>query len=147
LLRDVLLRKSDELTGACRAFFERLKTWLDGQDTDSFAARDVRAALRLNPNNLKRYLGELLRYGLLKVGGGSRARGFEYRIANDQEYTDLQRGVDDVLDAVLHKLEQNAANSEQRTANSDVSAPTEKPRKPRVNGHTHASTAVAAHPL
>jgi hypothetical protein len=39
----VLLRKSDELTGACRAFFERLKTWLDGQDTVSCPEKSCRS--------------------------------------------------------------------------------------------------------
>ena len=102
LLAPVLLRKSDELTGPCRDFLEALKKQFESQ---SFYRSDVRAHLRINPNNIKYYLRTLLQYGYVRVVGGNRYnRGYEYEIVNMQEYEHLQKQLDKVLQGVLEDI-------------------------------------------
>jgi len=104
LLKDVLFSKSDELTKATRGFLELLKVILREQNKASFTAREIRERLRLNPNNLKRYLVELERYGYIK-GSGNRYRGsYEYTISNVQEYEQLKQGIDRHLQAILASI-------------------------------------------
>jgi predicted transcriptional regulator len=101
LLKDVLFSKSDELTKATRGFLELLKVILREQNKTSFTAREIREQLRINPNNLKRYLVELERYGYIK-GSGNRYRGnYECTISNVQEYEQLKQGIDQHLQAIL----------------------------------------------
>ena len=102
LLAPVLLRKSDELTGPCRDFLEALKKQFESK---SFYRSDVRAHLRINPNNIKYYLRTLLQYGYVRVVGGNRYnRGYEYEIVNMQEYEHLQKQLDKVLQGVLEDI-------------------------------------------
>jgi len=101
LLKDALFSKSDELTKATRGFLELLKVILQEQGRTSFTAREIREQLRINPNNLKRYLVELERYGYIK-GSGNRYRGnYEYSIANVQEYEQLKTSIDQHLADIL----------------------------------------------
>jgi transcription initiation factor IIE alpha subunit len=101
LLKEALFSKSDELTKATRGFLELLKTILQEQGKASFTAREIREQLRINPNNLKRYLVELERYGYIK-GSGNRYRGnYEYSITNVQEYEQLTGSIDRHLGEIL----------------------------------------------
>jgi DNA primase len=114
LLKEVLFSKSDELTGACRKFFEQLKVHLKKENLpagtsvqagkQSFYSAAIRKALRMNPNNLKRYLMELCRYGYVKITGGNKFKGYEYQIANEQEYEQLKSDIDQKLDQILQTI-------------------------------------------
>ena len=105
LLNDVLLAKSDELSGECRGLFERLKRWAKAEGKASFFATQVREAFRMNPSNLKYYLIQLSRYGYIKPVGGDRyKRGYEYEIINFDEYQNLNTNISSVLDEVLQKI-------------------------------------------
>jgi DNA primase len=104
LLKEVLFSKSDELTGACRKFFEQLKLHLKKEKKESFYSAAIRKALRMNPNNLKRYLMELSRYSYLKINGGNKFKGYEYQIANEQEYEQLKSDIDQKLDLILQSI-------------------------------------------
>jgi DNA primase len=101
----VLLSKSDELSGACRRFFERLKKHLKTENTSIFYASEVRKELRLSPQSLRRYLGDLVRYGLIRIVGGNRyKKGYEYEITDMEEYKKLQGGIRTALDVALEEL-------------------------------------------
>ncbi len=105
LLKAVLLAKSDELSGACRKFLERIKGWLKEESKDSFYAKELRVAFRINPDNLKYYLRQLNKYGHIKITGGNRYRqGFEYELENKEEYNELTANVENTLDALLAQL-------------------------------------------
>jgi len=105
LLKDVLLAKSDELSGECRSFFERLKGWVKKEQKASFFASQIRASFRMNPNNLKYYLIQLTRYGYIKPVGGDRyKRGFEYEVVNFDEYNKLNTSINSVFDEVLDRI-------------------------------------------
>jgi hypothetical protein len=104
LLKDTLLRKSDELSGACRAFFEELKTYLIQKKEESFYSRDIRYSLRIHNSSVKRYLNELEKGGYIKIIGGSKFKGFEYAVNNMQEFKTLQEEVETTLNETLNKL-------------------------------------------
>jgi DNA primase catalytic core len=108
LLKDVLLAKADELSGACRQFFENLKSWIRSNKKESFFKNEIREAFRMNPSNLKYYLSQLHRYNYIKVVGGNRYKsGLEYEITNSEEYKQLQNKLTSALDAALNDIKQN----------------------------------------
>lgn len=104
LMSEVLLAKSDELSMACRSFLERLKAWLKANKLESFRQKEVRKAFRMNPANLKYYFRELTQYGYVNVLAGNRYKGFEYEIADYEEFTKLQNAVSNALDQALEKI-------------------------------------------
>ena len=103
LLKEVLFRKSDELTGACRKFLEILKKHLSSEKRESFTAKEIRKTMRMNPSNLKRYLIELERYGYVK-GKGNRYQGYEYTISDMNEYENLTKSIETDLQAIIKQV-------------------------------------------
>lgn len=98
LVKESLIRKSDELSGELREFFESVKSKVQKENT--FFAKDLRKALRMHPMKLSRYLVQLESRGYIKRTGGSRQHGFEYQVNEWDDYKLLKEGVD-ILD---HKL-------------------------------------------
>lgn len=106
LLKQVLLRKSDELTGACRSFFESLKTLLKQKGKDSFYASTVRKEMRLSSSNLHRHLIKLTKEGYLKIAGGSKyKKGYEYEVVDTEEYERLKGNITTVFDEVIARID------------------------------------------
>jgi DNA primase len=105
LVKESLLRKSDELNGQLRSFFERLKSLMDKKKEGErqFYAKQIREQFRMNPMKANRYLRELDQWGYIKKIGGYRNTGYEYEIAAWDEYDRLQSGID-VLDQTLQKI-------------------------------------------
>jgi len=115
LLKDILLAKSDELPKIIRDFFEGLKYHLKASQKQSFYSKDVRNRLRLNPMTVNRYIRDLEHRGYIKRSGGNRKGGFEYEVANWEEYGQLQEGMK-VLTQVLEGIKSrhnNRAKAEQ----------------------------------
>jgi DNA primase catalytic core len=108
LCRESLLRKSDELSGKTRNFFESLKSSqiVDGKQIPLFRAVDVRSRFRLHPMQLKRYLDELESRGLIRCKSRSHKTGNEYEILVWNDYEILQSGLD-ILQEIVMKLEKN----------------------------------------
>jgi DNA primase len=102
LIKDSLLRKSDELSGQVRQFFEGLKE-LAGSNHGSLYAKHIREHFRMHPMKANRYLRELEQRGYLQMIGGNRKTGYEYEISAWDEYDKLKSGID-ILDEILKKL-------------------------------------------
>lgn len=113
LLKDVLLAKSDELTKACRDFLEVLKAYLTKEKKTSFYRSSVREWMRINPHNLRYYIGQLQQFGYIKIVGGNQYKqGYEYELTNKEEYTKLNNSITNALDKALQAIKvANAANS------------------------------------
>ncbi|MEM9446723.1 MAG: hypothetical protein AAGA18_15380 [Verrucomicrobiota bacterium] len=130
LMKEVLLRKSDDLTGACRNYFERLKGWLKVRDKDlsakakvqvgSFTNKEVRQALRINASNQKRYMVELQTGYYIRKAKGNQAQGFRYEVLSMEEYEQLKQGITGVLDEIVKKLRNQSASSGQKIRKSKV---------------------------
>jgi len=104
LIKDSLLRKSDELSGQIRHFFESLKSFADKkEEPKTIYAKEVREAFRMNPMTINRYLRELENRSYIQRNGGNRKTGFEYEIKAWDEYEKLKSGID-ILDEILEKV-------------------------------------------
>lgn len=104
LLKEVLLRKSDELTGSCRNYLEQIKVYLKAKKKKQFTNREIRQALRVNPSNQKRYNLQLQIGYFIKKTEGKKATGYHYEIVSTTEYNQLQTQINSVLDKTLKKL-------------------------------------------
>lgn len=103
LSKEVLLRKSDELSGALRSFFESIKTLLKESNQKCMYVKPIRENLRMNPMQVSRYLRELDARGYIQKTGGNRKKGFEYEILVWDDYEKLKSGIN-VMDEVLARL-------------------------------------------
>ena len=105
LLKDVLFSKSDELTQATRGFLEKLKQHLRENTIESFTAQQIRKVFRAEPRTIQRYIRELKQYGFIKpVSGFVHRKGFEYTIADANEYSQLKTEIDTHLQSILEPL-------------------------------------------
>ncbi len=113
LSRESLLRKSDELSGKARHFFESLKEIQIKEEKGNalFRSVEVRQRFRLHPMQLKRYLDELEQRNLICCKSRSRRFGNEYEILSWEDYRQLQSGLD-VLEEVLRKIEREEAKKQ-----------------------------------
>lgn len=146
LLRETLFRKSDELSGACRSFYEWLKTWTvshrkqleekvnkeeseetpnDQETKTGFYARDIRKSNRINPRTLNRYLNELSEYYYIQIIGGKKHKtGYQYELNAEAEKQNLQGEIDEQIQSILEKVK---AAHQERTA----------PKKRKANRTSH----------
>jgi len=104
LMKAILLRKADELSGACRNYFEKLKDWLKEESKTAFTNRQAREALREKPSNQKKYMVQLQAYGHIKRGKGDQKKGYYYEIVSPEEYQALSNSIDNILDQTLKHL-------------------------------------------
>lgn len=107
LLKDVLLAKSDELTKACRDFFETIKSHLQRSEKSSFYRSNVREWMRINPNNLRYYLKQLVQYGYLQILSRHKQYGHEYEITSMEEYQTLNGSLSNALDSALATIQKS----------------------------------------
>ncbi len=114
LLKEVLLRKSDELSGSCRDYLQSIHQYLQDNQQSRFTNREIRKHLKLEPTKQKRFTKTLLESYYLKRVQGSKARGYEYEIVSPDEYSGLQKRIANVLQENLEKIKQHTAPKETR---------------------------------
>jgi hypothetical protein len=103
LMKEVLLRKADELSGATRNYFEQLKQLLQQQKHSTFTNSEIRKHLRLPGTTVRRYHNELLQNGYIRLQENKK-KGYLFEIVSYEEYTQLQNSIATVLDNILDKL-------------------------------------------
>lgn len=118
LLKDVLFRKGDELSGVIREFYQYLQQWQQQKKLKQFYANDIRKDNRINPRTLNRYLQELTDYGLLQITGGNKHRtGYAYKIITGKNFDELQTSIESqikqVIENVWKSYEQRKAEQQQ----------------------------------
>ncbi len=104
LLKEVLLRKSDELTGGCRNYLEEVKNYLKRTNKKEIINLELRKELRVNPNTQRGYNQQLIEAGLLQKVKGEKGKSFTYQIADEKEYTTLKSKIESALDECFTKL-------------------------------------------
>ena len=113
LCKDNLLRKSDELGGKTRNFFESLKELIKQWEAKTFYAKDVRKYLRMHPMTLQRYFNELENRGLVRCVSRSNKPGNEYEISVWDDFEQLKSGMD-IMDTILQKLKNELSEAVSR---------------------------------
>lgn len=104
LLKHILLRKSDELTGACRNHFEKLKLYLIGEKEKSFTNKQISRLFRIPLTTIKRYHFDLVQSGYIQANKQKGTKSYTYEITSYEEYKELQKHVESVLDESLQTL-------------------------------------------
>jgi hypothetical protein len=132
LIKETLLRKSDDISGACRNYFERLKNWLQAESKTIFTNTQARAALRENHSNQKRYMLQLQMEGLIQKGKGDKKHGFTYEVSSMEEYRQRKAGISKVLDDVYAQLQNIGSTATVVHGSQEVQHPTE-PLKPATD--------------
>jgi hypothetical protein len=105
LMKEVLLRKSDDLSGACRNYFERLKDWLKQEDKNTFTNVQARQALKVHPSNQKRFMLALQSWGLIHKVKGDKKNGFAYEVTTFEDQEQRNKRIAGVLDKILTGLQ------------------------------------------
>lgn len=106
LIIDILLRKSDTVTGACRNHLERLKTYLKQNNQTTFTNAEIRRNLHLKATTLKRYNKQLLEEGYIRKIKGKKGQAFYYEIVDINEYRSLKDQIDQALQACVQVINQ-----------------------------------------
>jgi hypothetical protein len=122
LLKDILLRKSDELSGACRDYLQHINEYLQSNQQSKFTNREIRKHLKLEPTKQKRFTKTLLESYYIKRTQGSKAKGYEYEIVSPDEYMQLQSKINNVLAENLQKIEQHLTQKETRKKRPQIAA-------------------------
>lgn len=106
LMKQILLRKSDELNGATRNYFEQLKQCLEQNKQSSFTNTSIRNQLRIPISSVKRYHSSLLAAGLIRNVENRNTKAHYYEIISKEEYLQLQSSIATALDEALNKIQQ-----------------------------------------
>jgi len=104
LMKEVLLRKADELSGATRNYFELLKTALQENKQSTFTNKEARQLLRLPISTVKRYNLELLQSNCIKRNDNQKTKAYHFEITSYEEYNQLQTSIATVLDNIYTNL-------------------------------------------
>ena len=103
-LKNVLFRRSDELNGAVRDFYETLKTVLGKNELPRFRTSDIRQHIKLTPRSIQAYLKELTEYGYLHITGGKQRLGYEYEILHGTSESQLQQSIEEHIRKVMERV-------------------------------------------
>ena len=110
LMKNILLKKADELGYATRKYFEQLKNYLQENKQKTFVNSSIRKVFREHPSKQKRFMIELQQYGLIRRIDGDKKKGFVYEVASQEEYSKLQHSINTALDEVLQRLQDGSSS-------------------------------------
>ncbi len=106
LIKEVLLRKSDTITGACRNYLEGLKTYLKNNLKTSFTALEIRRNLKIKKTTQWRYHKQLIEnYYIRTLKQEKGDTMIRYEITNPDEYKVLETSISQALQACITKIE------------------------------------------
>ncbi len=111
LIIDVLLRKSDTITGACRNHLERLKAYLKANNQTTFTNSEIRRNLRLKESTLRNYNNQLLLEDYIRKTKGKKGQVYHYEIIDVNEYISLKQQINKSLDECIKAI--NLASSQE----------------------------------
>jgi predicted transcriptional regulator len=97
LIMEVLLRKSDTVTGAVRNHLENLKTYLKENKQTTFTSSEIRRKLRIKETTLRRYNKQLLAEQYIRKVKAEKGKMYHYEIIDIEEYTNLKKEIDKAL--------------------------------------------------
>ncbi|WP_395060360.1 hypothetical protein [Flavobacterium sp.] len=105
LIKEVLLRKSDSITGASRNHLENLKEYLKKQNQNQFTNAEIRRNLRIKETTLRRYNNDLLNENYIKKVRNKTVKSYCYEIVNTEEYNDLKALIDKALQDCITQIQ------------------------------------------
>ncbi len=104
LITEVLLRKSDTITGATRNHLENLKDYLKKNNQTTFTNAEIRRNLRIKETTLRRYNNQLLLENYIKKVKGKKGQLYHFEIVNLDEYQELKGLIKNALDNCIAQI-------------------------------------------
>jgi hypothetical protein len=108
LLKETLLRKSDELNAPLRYFLEQLNNLVKKEKLENFKAVDIRKHLKIPPRTMQYYLKELADYGYILNIGGKQRTGYIYEMCSIQSEKPLKNKIDEHVNTMIKKIQEAA---------------------------------------
>ena len=120
LIIEVLLRKSDTITGAVRNHLESLKNYLKANNQTTFTNSEIRKSLRVKETTLRRYNGQLLAEGYIKKTKGKKGQTYHFEIIDINEYQSLRDQINTSLNNCLATLQIATSPVVRHSKNNEV---------------------------
>jgi len=108
LLKPVLLRKSDDLSGATRNHLEALKTWVKENGKLNFGNREVSKELRKPLATVKRYHYQLTELEYIQPEKQKGVKGFRYKLTQLAHNENREQVINRALEKAMYQAEQQA---------------------------------------
>ena len=103
-MKEILLRKSDELSGACRNYLEQLKSWLTEVGKQDFGNREISLALRKPIATVKRHHYQLVELGYLVANKPKGSRSYRYQLSTYAKEDKRLQTIETLLNTTLEQL-------------------------------------------
>jgi hypothetical protein len=126
LITEVLLRKSDTITGATRNYLENLKGYLKKNNQTTFTNAEIRRNLRIKETTLRRYNAQLLAENYIQRVKKSKTKSYCFKVVDAQEYSNLKSQIEDALNTCLTRIN--------LTVSGDSPPATSPPSRHQQNG-------------
>ena len=112
-MKHVLLRKSDELSGACRNYLEELKKWLKTNNQSKFGNREISKQLRIPISTIKRHHKQLVELGHLFTEKEKKGKAYHYCLSalGKEDHESKKALIDKVLKEALEQVEKRSNGS------------------------------------
>lgn len=111
LITEVLLRKSDTITGATRNHLENLKKYLLENNQTTYTSTEIRRNLRVKESTLRNYHKQLLLEGYIKKVKAEKGKMYHYEIIDIDEYNNLKKQINKALQNCITNI--NLASSQE----------------------------------
>jgi predicted transcriptional regulator len=120
LIIEVLLRKSDTLTGATRNHLESLKTYLEENKQTTFTSSEIRRKLRIKETTLRRYNAQLLAENYIQRIKKPKTKSYCFEVVNVDEYTNLKEQINSALENCIIQIELATSPQSRHQQNGEV---------------------------
>ena len=104
LLKEVLIRKSDLLTGNSRNQLEKFKTSLENLG-ELFTNGKLRYSLKVTKTTAQRYLNQWQEVGLIKKIQNKETQTYYYQLIDENEYQNLENKINEILENALLQID------------------------------------------
>ena len=120
LIIDVLLRKSDMITGATRNYLENLKDYLKKNNQTTFTNAEIRRSLRIKETTLRRYNSQLLAENYIQRIKKSKAKSYCFEVVDVDEYSNLKEQINSALQNCIIQIELAISPQSRHRLNGEV---------------------------
>jgi len=105
LIIEVLLRKSDTITGAVRNHLENLKKYLKENNQTTFTNSEIRRQLRVKESTLRNYNKQLLAEDYIRRIKKAKTKSYCFEIVDIDEYSNLKEQINNALNICIIQIE------------------------------------------
>ncbi len=120
IIKEVLLRKSDTITGALRNHLERLKSYLKKNNQTTFTNAEIRRNLRVKETTLRRYNKQLQEEGYIRRKKNAKTKSYCFEVIDILEYDTLKSQIDTALNTCMNGLSLASSPPSRHTSNGEV---------------------------